>query len=227
LKPILIHTSGTGVATDHAEGEYRDEKPLYNDNKPDDIRAISDDAPHRLIDLEIFKADKEGYVSAYIIAPSTIYGIGDGPVRTVSQQIPNLIKKALELKKPAYIGAGTAIWNNVHIKDLVDLYVLVLDRALRVKEKEDPFTKFYWGSNEQIHVWGDVVREIGKILYAQQKVETAEPVSLPSLGVALASTGTNSKTRADRGFALGWKTGQPSVIATLPGEIDAVLMSKR
>lgn len=30
LKPILIHTSGTGVATDHAEGEYRGEKPLYN-----------------------------------------------------------------------------------------------------------------------------------------------------------------------------------------------------
>jgi hypothetical protein len=63
--------------------------------------------------VRIFKADEEGYVSAYIIAPSTIYGIGDGPVRTVSQQIPNLIKKALELKKPVYIGAGTAIWNNV------------------------------------------------------------------------------------------------------------------
>lgn len=30
VKPILIHTSGTGVATDHAVGEYRDEKPLYN-----------------------------------------------------------------------------------------------------------------------------------------------------------------------------------------------------
>ena len=30
LKPILIHTSGTGVATDRAGGEYRDEKPLYN-----------------------------------------------------------------------------------------------------------------------------------------------------------------------------------------------------
>jgi hypothetical protein len=69
----------------------------------------------------------------------------------------------------------------------VELYVLVLSRALRVREKEDPFTKFYWGSNEQIHVWGDIVREIGKILYAQNKVETAEPVSLPSLGVALAS----------------------------------------
>jgi len=30
LKPILIHTSGTGVASDRAEGEYRDEKPIYN-----------------------------------------------------------------------------------------------------------------------------------------------------------------------------------------------------
>ena len=65
------------------------------------------------------------------------------------------------------------------------MYALVLRRALRVKEKEDPFTKFYWGSNEQIHVWGDIVREIGKILYAKNKVETAEPVSLPSLGGGL------------------------------------------
>jgi len=69
----------------------------------------------------------------------------------------------------------------------VDLYVLVLDRALRVKEKEDPYTKFYWGSNEQTHTWSDVVRGIGKILYAQKKVETAEPVSLPSLGRGLGS----------------------------------------
>jgi len=226
LKPILIHTSGTGVATDHAEGEYRDEKPLYNDNNPADIKAISEDAPHRLVDLEIFKADEEGYVSAYIIAPSTIYGIGDGPVRTISQQIPALIKKALESRKPIQIGPGTAIWNNVHIKDLVELYILVLDRALRIKEKEDPFTKFYWGSNEQIHVWGDLVREIGKILYAQHKVDTAEPVSISNPGGGFGSTGTNSKTRADRGFALGWKPVQPSVIATLPEDIDAVLANK-
>ena len=67
------------------------------------------------------------------------------------------------------------------------MYVLVLDRALRVKEKEDPYTKFYWGSNEQSHVWSDIVREIGKTLYVLKKVETDEPVSLPNLGRALAS----------------------------------------
>jgi hypothetical protein len=30
LKPILVHTSGTGVAADRAQGEYSEEKPLYN-----------------------------------------------------------------------------------------------------------------------------------------------------------------------------------------------------
>jgi hypothetical protein len=64
----------------------------------------------------------------------------------------------------------------------VELYILILGRALRVREKEDPFTKLYWGSNEQIHVWGDIVREIGKDLYKRGKLETAEAVSVESLG---------------------------------------------
>jgi hypothetical protein len=68
----------------------------------------------------------------------------------------------------------------------VELYILVLGRALHVREKEDPFTKLYWGSNES-HAWGDLVREIGKDLYKRGKVETAEAVSVESLGMALAS----------------------------------------
>jgi hypothetical protein len=77
----------------------------------------------------VFNADKEGYVSAYIIAPSLIYGVGDGPVRTISQQIPNLIKKALEHKKAVYIGAGTAIWNNVSALFFLSGVLKVLQKA--------------------------------------------------------------------------------------------------
>lgn len=100
----------------------------------------------------------------------------------------------------------------------MDLYVLVLDRALRVKEKEDPFTKFYWGSNEQIHIWSDIVREIGKILYAQKKVETAEPVSLPSLGAALRSvTIVEKEIFADTVYVAPLEpTPRPEPIVVLP-----------
>jgi len=108
------------------------------------------------------------------------------------------------------------------------LYVLVLDRALRVKEKEDPFTKFYWGSNEQIHVWGEIVREIGKILYEQNKVETAEPVSLPSLGAGLGSVVIPVKkdTFADTVYVAPLEPTprpEPIVVLTLDGRLCNLL----
>ena len=101
----------------------------------------------------------------------------------------------------------------------MDLYVLVLDRALRVKEKEDPFTKFYWGSNEETHVWSAVVREIGKTLYVLKKVETAEPVSLPSLGGRLASVAIPMEKviLADTVYVAPLEpTPRPEPIAVLP-----------
>lgn len=52
------------------------------------------------------------------------------------------------------------------------------------------------------------------------------PKRISRLILYSSSTGTNSKTRADRGFALGWKPVQPSVIATLPEDVDAVLANK-
>lgn len=99
------------------------------------------------------------------------------------------------------------------------MYVLVLDRALRVKEKEDPFTKFYWGSNEETHIWSVVVREIGKILYVLKKVETAEPVSLPNLGARLASVAipVEKVILANTNYvALLEPTPRPEPIAVLP-----------
>ena len=99
------------------------------------------------------------------------------------------------------------------------MYVLVLDRALRVKEKEDPFTKFYWGSNET-HIWSAVVREIGKILYALKKVETAEAVSLPNLGngrLASVALPVEKVILADTVYvALLEPTPRPEPIAVLP-----------
>ena len=70
--PILIHTSGTGVISDQAEGEFAPSgqkiwnvrsvvftivvfmNPMdrFKDNSEDDIRSIPPEQPHRLIDLE-------------------------------------------------------------------------------------------------------------------------------------------------------------------------------
>ncbi|KAI9697468.1 MAG: hypothetical protein M1820_007803 [Bogoriella megaspora] len=57
-KTIFIHTSGTSVLNDNANGEFKSDKIFY-DNKPEEIDALSDNAPHRQIDLAIVRARKE------------------------------------------------------------------------------------------------------------------------------------------------------------------------
>ncbi|CAG7854911.1 SubName: Full=Uncharacterized protein {ECO:0000313/EMBL:CCA70316.1} [Serendipita indica DSM 11827] len=225
--PILIHTSGTGLVTGEANGSFDPNAKTYNDDDPADIRGISPDAPHRNVDLEIFAADDAGYVSAYIIAPSTIYGTGDSPVNRLSQQVPGLIQAALENKQAVYVGEGTNVWNNVHIADLVDLYIIVTKLAtseLGPAAKVDSYHKFFWGSAGK-HVWGDVAREIGKALKAKGLVETAEAKSVPP-SPALMFMANNSLTVANRSFKNGWSPKGPSLVETIPETIDLVVANQ-
>src|ERR1700685_4267582 len=95
---------------------------IYNDNDADQMESLPPSNLHRNVDLEIMQADKEGsyvpldincestdvlriisigYVKAYIVLPSTIYGIATGQLVDLgiqnihSQQIPALIKVSL------------------------------------------------------------------------------------------------------------------------------------
>ncbi|PVF99350.1 NAD(P)-binding protein [Serendipita vermifera] len=222
--PILVHTSGTALVTKESDGKFRAQDKVWNDNDVEDIRSIPEDAPHRKIDLAIFEADTEGYVSAYIIAPSTIYDTGNGPVNRLSQQVPVMIKEALAQKQAAYVGDGTNEWNHVHIEDLVDLYVLVLKLAtseLEPAAATDCYTRFFWGS-VGTHKWGDIAREIGKILHAKGTVGTPEAKSIPPRP-ELAAVSTNSRTVAERSLKNGWQPKGRSLVESLPDTVDQVL----
>lgn len=227
-RPILIHTSGTGLVMEEPTGNLNPNQKVYNDNVYEDIQSIPDGSPHRLIDLEIFKADEEGYVSAYIIAPSTIYGTGDGPGNRISQQIPLLIREALAHKQAVHVGDGTNEWNNVEINDLVNLYLLVADLAITETvpaAKVESYHKFFFGS-AATHSWGAVVKEIGKILNQKGIIPTAEPKSIP-YEPRLSPVATTSRTIADRSFKIGWKPTGPSLFDTLPETIDQVVAAQK
>lgn len=124
--PILLHTSGTGTLSDLDAGTFAT-KDIYTDlEKSDEFKTLSslpDNAFHREVDLSIIQADKEGYVKAYIILPSTIYGISETPFADAglcnpqSQQVPLLIRISLDRKAPAMIGEGKNLWPDVHIDD--------------------------------------------------------------------------------------------------------------
>lgn len=75
LSTLFIHTSGTSVLDDGAEGKTRSDK-IYHDNVKSEVDSVPDDAPHRKIDLAIVKAQKELGQKAKlaIMIPPLIYG---------------------------------------------------------------------------------------------------------------------------------------------------------
>jgi len=225
---ILVHTSGTSVVGDPPCGEPSEfSKKVWNDAKPEDIRSLDIGQPHRKIDLEIFNAHDRGDVNAYIVCPSCIYGIGDGPVRRISIQIPNIIRASLRRKVVPYVGKGTNTWNNVHIKDLQALYLLVIKHALEGranKVQTESYENFFFGSAGS-HEWGAVSKLLAPLLYEKKLVTKPEAVSIPvgEENMLDFNTGNNSCSTADRGRALGWKPSQVPWDVSTKQDLDFIL----
>ena len=81
------------------------------------------------IDQQVLGAAKDG-VRSVVIRPTLIYGRGIG-VSSTSVQLPKLIDVARKAAVPRHVGRGLNIWGNVHIADVVDLYLLALEKAPR------------------------------------------------------------------------------------------------
>ncbi|KAG8932968.1 hypothetical protein FRC01_011533 [Tulasnella sp. 417] len=220
-KPILIHTSGTGVLCKDLDGEFREGK-VYDDNIIEDTKGIPDNAFHRNVDLEIFSAAKNGLIDAYIVAPCTIYGKSRGPLPRLSMQINGMIKMALTHKEVVQLGPATNVWNSLYIGDLCNFYALLFEHALSGKDKSaDPMERFYWASGEEF-IWGDVAKELAKLLYAAGAIASDTPKQLtlqdqPNLMLTV----SNARAVSNRGpSTFGWKIQGPSLWETLPKEVE-------
>lgn len=66
-----------------------------------------------------------------------IYGHGRGPVNQRSIQIPSLAKATLENGYSPVVGKGLASWSNVHISDVAQLILKLLEAA-QSKDNQKP-----------------------------------------------------------------------------------------
>ncbi|KAM0749078.1 NAD(P)-binding protein [Meredithblackwellia eburnea MCA 4105] len=228
-RPVYLHTSGTSVVRSGGDGTFvKEAEKIWDDSSVEDIESIDKSQPHRLIDLSIFSANDEGYVDAYIITPSCIYGTGTGPVRTTSAQIPELVRLAVARQQALHIGPGTAVWNSVHVHDLEKLYALVAEKALKGDGKGEKGVERFFFASVEVNSWGEVVRRLAGILHKKGKIPTAttRAVSLAEekgITAYFPSTGTNSVSKSSRGKALGWEAVAPSLWDTLESDVEGVL----
>jgi hypothetical protein len=86
---------------------------------------------HTHSSVSIFAAQARGSILTYIIAPSVVYGPGCGPCGNHSRAIHFWTVLALKYGGAPVVNEGTAVWTDVHIDDLVDLYMGVFKRAFK------------------------------------------------------------------------------------------------
>ncbi len=98
---IYIHTSGTCVLEDFADGQFASEK-IYSDLDIEGIRALPVTNFHRDVDTYIDENNKSAEL--IVVCPPNIYGLGSGPFNRQSVQIPALIKGMIKAKKAITVG---------------------------------------------------------------------------------------------------------------------------
>lgn len=110
----FIQIDGTGIMTDMSTGAGNESSKIYNDMSFEDVADIlSFDASHIHRDVEeaVISAAKEYGVNAAIISPPMIHGVGKGPVKRISIQVPILIENMLKRGKGLQVLEGSNIWN--------------------------------------------------------------------------------------------------------------------
>ncbi|KNZ81128.1 hypothetical protein J132_03120 [Termitomyces sp. J132] len=208
---VYIHSSGTGALTDNAKGEYKSEK-VYDDERVEDIQAIPVDYVHRSCDTVISAAGATGDIRSYIVMPPLIYGRGTGPFHRTSVQIPALIRSALKLNQACYYGKGLPWWNGVHVQDLTNLYLILLDDALSANPKAPHGADGFYFCPTDSFEWKQLAHEIGTRLHGEGAIFTAEtrPFATEEVEDALGTWaafayGSNSRSKAIKAYKLGWK----------------------
>jgi nucleoside-diphosphate-sugar epimerase len=227
--PIYIHTSGASLLGDASVGMFATQK-VYEDDKLQDIDAISDEAPHRKIDLAIVRAGKMfgSKAKLAIMIPPLIYGINFREKR-LSIQLPTLVRFAVKHGYAGHVGDGLSRWSQVHVSDLARGYITLL-HALENNQVETVENPYFFCNNGEDLPWRTCVEEIGRLLFQAGKIESPETRPIPRelysdlFGVySPVVVGSNSLNRANRLRDLGWKPMEKNTLASLSEEVAVIL----
>ena len=196
----FIHTSCSSVIGDDARGEWASEQ-VFDEDTP--FTPAPEKAQRAALDQLIIAAAGRG-VHSVILCNSMIYGNGLG-LNPYSVQIPPLVAQARNSGIARFVGKGCNIWSNVHIEDVVELYLLALRKA--------PAGSFYFVENGQAS-YADITAAIA------ERLGLAAPQAWPvegalrewGFGHAVYPFGSNSRVSARHARDdLGWTPQHASV----------------
>jgi nucleoside-diphosphate-sugar epimerase len=210
----LIQTSGSSVVGNYDNGEASED--IFDEDAP--FTPQPEKSTRVAIDTQVLAAAKDS-VRTVVIRPTLIYGRGIG-VPSASVQLPKLIDVARKHGVPRHVGRGLNIWGHVHITDVVDLFLLALEKA-------KPGSVLYAENGEAN--FKSVTQSIGRMLGLGDRTQDwpiGEAVEGLGPGAYL-SFGSNSRVRGKRSRELGWKPKGGTLFEEIESGVYAELYGKK
>jgi nucleoside-diphosphate-sugar epimerase len=230
----LIFVSGTGMLMYHDIRTNRFGQPPAEGDTYDDldgiekILALPEDAIHRDVEKIVQLANSETVKTA-IVAPPLIYGPGRGPVNDRSMQVYDLAKYGLTHGYVPVVGTGKTEWHEVHVHDLSELFLSLVEAALDPEKAKDPQLfgdhAYFFAENGPL-VWGEIAELIAKEAHKQGFLEEPKVVTTDFETITAESrvNGTwalNSKSKASRARKLlGWKPTRRGLKEEIPDVVS-------
>lgn len=63
------------------------------------------------------EADLAGRITASIVCPGLIYGVGSGPDKIISSLIPDSVRRGIRFGRVPVGGKGTNVWSDVSLHE--------------------------------------------------------------------------------------------------------------
>jgi nucleoside-diphosphate-sugar epimerase len=195
----LIYTTGSGIVADSASGEYGDSTVYTEDTY---FEPVPFRRPRVAINALVRQAAIDKGIRSVVICPSMIYGKGRG-LQPDSDQLPKLAALSRQLGAGVYFGKGLNRYSNVHIDDLVDLYLLALEKA--------PGGSFFYAENGDAS-FKEIAEMISRFLGLGKTVSLSVEDVVRQYGDAgRYGVTSNSRVSAVNARRLGWSPKAPSL----------------
>ncbi|KUJ12211.1 NAD(P)-binding protein [Mollisia scopiformis] len=226
----FLQVTGTGMLNDVPNGFGYPSDKIYHDIA--DLAELTslplENHVHRDVEKAVLEAQKKFGVPTAIVSPPLIHGIGKGPIKTRSIQIPFMAESVLKRGKGFQILEGQNIWDATHIDDVASAFILLTEEALKPNGGKAQWGDdgYYFAGGPQFK-WGEVAATIANSAFKDGLIKSAE---IDKLSVAETSAlhpwapliwGGNCRSRSDRLHQLGWKPQGPSVFESIPSMVQA------
>ncbi|KAL9567249.1 hypothetical protein ACKAV7_008491 [Fusarium commune] len=190
-----------------------------------EVTSLQDNAPHQGVDQTILGIAKKGGKTA-IVCPPTIYGPGRGPGNKRSIQVPELVSHILRRGAAFTVKKGENIWNSVHVHDLSQLFLKLIEAAAQGGDPADWGEKGFYFAESGDFNWKSVAERIAKEakdrgLIQSLKVENLSPEDVNIIwSYGAFFWGTNSRSQAIRARkVVGWSPEGCGIFADIPAVV--------